>query len=36
MCKMLTQAKYESNARGKGSDFAPLTPTPPRDFKNSE
>ena len=26
--EQLTQAKYESNARGDGSDLAPLTPKP--------
>jgi len=32
--EQLTQAKYESNARGEGSDLAPLNP--PCAFKNSE
>ena len=31
----LTQAKYESNARGEGCDHAPLTPLVPSKIQNS-
>ena len=31
---MLTQAKYESNARGEGSDLAPLNPLLPSRIQN--
>ena len=33
--EQLTQAKYESNARGEGSDLAPLNPLLPSRIQNS-